>query len=206
MQDGSGPVGLGQRRALRVGNGDQRELRPAAIDPVQILDVEAAVQGGERARGHFLEQRELQHVGVEVQHVELVNAAAHLVQHRQMCGQVGLQGRGIKADGLVAHRRQAGLGGGVSAGEQRDLVAEVDQRVAEVRHDPFRSAIELRGHRFVERGNLSNFHANRLLGPSAAHAVPPTVRLETRRGFPRPETISRRRTLHPRQRLEALTP
>ncbi len=195
MQHGSRPVGALQGRALRVGDRDQGELRPARVDSVQVLDVETAVQGGECARGHFLEQREVQHVGVEVQHVKLVHAASDLVQHGQVCGQVGLQRRGVQPDRLVAHGRQARLGGGISAGKQGHVMSEIDQSVAQVGDHSFRTAIEFGRDRFIEGGNLSNLHANRLLGNTAAHAVPQTVRLEPAVG-----SLSAERTTLPRER------
>ena len=159
--DGADPVGERQMGALVVRDRHQRELGPATVDLRQILQIEPPVQGGHRARGAVLEQREMHHVGVEVQDVEAVLVLAHLGQHRQVGGQVRLQRRGIEADRLVAHGDQVGLGLGVGAGEQGDLVAEIDQGVAQMRHHPFGAAIQLRRNRFVEGGDLGDLHRGR---------------------------------------------
>ena len=64
------------------------------------------MQRRHRARRNPLEQREMQQVDVEMQHVELVRALAHLVQHREVRGDVGFERRRIEADRLIAHRRE----------------------------------------------------------------------------------------------------
>ena len=71
MVHGRRPVGERQRLALVVADRHQRELRPAAVDLRQVRHVQPAVQGGHRAPCHVGEEREVDHVGVEVQHVEL---------------------------------------------------------------------------------------------------------------------------------------
>ncbi len=88
---------------------------------------------------------------MEVQHVEAIGAPPHLVQHGHVRGEVGLQQRGIQADGLVADGDQLGAGFSLGAGEQRHLVAEVDEGVAKMGYDPLRAAVQLRRNRFIER-------------------------------------------------------
>src|SRR6478609_3142730 len=52
------------------------------------------------------------------------------------------------------------LGGclGVSACEQRDLMALTYEFLGQVGHDPFGPAVQLRGHTFPERRQLSDLH------------------------------------------------
>ncbi len=149
MQHRAGPVGPGQGLALVVRDRHQRELRPAAVGVRQPLQVQPPVQGGEGLAGRVLEEGELDHVGVEVDDVELIGPPADLVQHGHVRGEVGLQRRGVQPDGLVADGGQFGLGAGVGAGEQGDIVAEIDQGVAEVRHHPFGAAVVPGRDRFV---------------------------------------------------------
>ena len=103
-------------------------------------------------------------VDVEVDDVELVAPLVHLVQHRQVRREVGLERAGIEPDGLVPHRHQRGAGPRLGAGEQRHLVAELDQGVGEVGDDPFRAAVEAGRDRFVERRDLGNSSTGALQG------------------------------------------
>ncbi len=91
---------------------------------------------------------------MEVQHVEVVGAAPHLVQHREVCGNVGFERRRIEAYGLLAHRHEARRRLCLSTCEQRDVVPLVHQRIGEVGHDALGSAVETRRNRFGEGGDL----------------------------------------------------
>ena len=106
----------------------------------------------------LLEERKMDQVDVEMQDVELVAPLVQLVQHRQMGREVGLERAGIEPDGLVAHRHERGPGPRLGTGEQRHLVAELDQGVGEVGDDPFRAAVEAGRDRLVERRDLGNLH------------------------------------------------
>ena len=81
-----------------------------------------------------------------------------LVQHGQVRGEVGFQRRGSSRIACSRTAHQPRLGACIGRGEQRDLVAEIAQRIAQVRDDSLRAAIELRRYGFVERGDLGNFH------------------------------------------------
>ena len=59
---------------------------------------------------------------------------------------------------------QARPGRGIAGGEQRDLVALVDQSLGQVGHDTLGAAVQLRGNALEERGNLGDAHAE---GPFA---------------------------------------
>ncbi len=184
VQHRPGPVGPGHGAALVVGDRHQLELRPAAVDGGQVLQVEPAVQGGQGAFGHVLEEGEMDHVGVEVDEVELARAATHLVQHGHVGGEIGLQGRGIEPDGLVTDRRQPGPGLGFRAGEQSDVVSQVHQGVAQVRDHALGAPVELRRNRFVERGDLSDVQFGMPFGGLAPPSSSLAERREARGRFP----------------------
>ena len=158
--DGGFPVGEMQRLTLIVGDGDQPELAPTRIDAGQVLHIQTAVQGRQGLVRAFLEQREVDHVGVEVDDVELVGAVQNFAQHRQVGGEIGFQRRRIQADGLITHRHQAGLGLGVGAGEKGHVVAQIDQGVGQMRHHTLRTAIQLGRHGLIQRGDLRDFHGD----------------------------------------------
>ena len=114
-------------------------------------------------RGHgparqLLEEREMDEVDVEVEDVELVRPPMQLVQHGEMGGEIGLQWVRVEPDGLVADGHQPGLGPGVGAGEQHDVMPELDQGVGKMGHDPLGTAVEAGRHRFVEGRHLCDPH------------------------------------------------
>ncbi len=85
----------------------------------------------------------MQHIGVEVEDVEAVPLLADLGQHGQVRRHVGRQRVWVQSDRLVAASDQSCPGIGFGAGEQRDVVTEIHQRVAQVGDHTFRPAIEL---------------------------------------------------------------
>ena len=111
----------------------------------------------------------MQHVDMEVQHVELVGAPAHFLQHRQVRGEIGLEHCRIEPDRLVAHRHQFGAGARIGAGEQRHLMAQINQRVGKVSDDALGAAVEFRRGGFVQRRNLGDAHE--VLGTLASEAA-----------------------------------
>ena len=70
--DGAHPVDRRHRRALGVGDGDQRHVGEDAVERHQVGQVEPAVQRRHRGGGDGAQQRELQEVDVEVQDVEVL--------------------------------------------------------------------------------------------------------------------------------------
>ena len=112
-------------------------------------------------------------VDVEVEDVELVRPAAHLVQHGQMGGEIGLQRVRVEPDGLVAARapacalvRASALANSVTSWP-RSTSASV--RWATIR---LRAAVEAGRHRFVEGRDLGDPHRPSL-ALSGAGAAPP---------------------------------
>ena len=86
--DGSGPVCVRQMPTLVIGDRYQRELGPALIDAVQILQIQPPVQGGQGAASDVFKKGEVDHVSVEVQRIELVSAPTNLRQHGHVGGKV----------------------------------------------------------------------------------------------------------------------
>src|SRR5438552_2293344 len=115
---------------------------PASIDFGQIGEVLATMQSGQRPVRDTLEKREMQQVDVKMQYVEFVRAQTHLVQHRKMCCDVGLELRGVKTNRLLAHHDEARLGAGVTAREQRDVLAERNQGIRKVRDHSLGAAVK----------------------------------------------------------------
>ena len=65
---------------------------------------------GDRSPCILGKEREMQHVDMEVEDVELVPPVMDLLHHGQMRCQIGLEPARIESDGLVAARDQLGLG------------------------------------------------------------------------------------------------
>jgi hypothetical protein len=117
------------------------------------------VQRRHRFVGLLFEHREMHHIHVKVQYIELRGPPFDFVQHDQMCGEVRSQYRGVEADRLIAHRDKTRFGTGIGRGEQGDLMAQLDQGVAQMCNNPFRASVQPGGHSLVQRSDLSDFHA-----------------------------------------------
>ncbi|MNE46266.1 hypothetical protein D3C80_1405930 [compost metagenome] len=152
------PVGVGQGVALIVGDGDEAELGPAPIDFGQVLQVQTPMQGGDRLVRQITEEGEMHHVGVEMDDVEIVGAVQHLRQHGHVRGQIGLQRLRVQANGLISHRDQSRPRLGLGAGEQGDVMAQIDQGVGQVGHHPLGAAVETWGHGLIEGRDLGDLH------------------------------------------------
>ncbi len=89
--------------------------------------------------------------------VELGGTAEDLLQHGQMVGQ-RVSTALVQAERARRARDQSRPGDRITAGEQRHVVPEVDQRLGQERDNPFRAAVELGRHAFVKRRYLSYPH------------------------------------------------
>jgi hypothetical protein len=116
------------------------------------------MQRGEGAFGDVLEQREMHQIDMEMQQVELVGAAAHVVQHRQVRGQIGFERMRVQPEGARTRRDQFGARAAVPAGEDRDLVSQIDQCIGQVSHDAFCASVEAGRDRFIQRCDMSDTH------------------------------------------------
>jgi hypothetical protein len=109
-----------------------------------------------------LEERQMNEIDVEVDHVEIGDPIAQRVEHREVCGQVGFQRSGIEANRLIAHRHKLRRGSGVGARKQGDIMAELDQCVGQVRDHPLRATVKPGRDRFVQGRDLGNSHRLRI--------------------------------------------
>jgi hypothetical protein len=93
---------------------------------------------------------------MEMQHVERVGVAAHIVEHQQMVRQGILylcQSQRFRTTGDQPRRRL-----GIAACEQGDIVALGDELLGEVGDDSFGTAVQPRRHAFHERRDLCDPH------------------------------------------------
>ena len=81
---GADPVLTGQRVALRVGDGDQRQIRELAVERHDLWQIEPAVQRRHMGNRQAPRDREVQRRDVKVDDVELVHALRNLFDEEQM--------------------------------------------------------------------------------------------------------------------------
>ena len=84
MVHGSDEIGVRDRRALTVGDRDQRHFVEAEIERPQVRQILPAVQRRQSAAGQRPKQRKMELVDVEVQNVEIVGTFAYAVQHQHV--------------------------------------------------------------------------------------------------------------------------
>src|SRR5262245_39438809 len=109
MINGAEPVCAGKRFAVAVRNGDQRKFPPALIGAIEIRHIEPAMQCSDRPIGDVLEEREMQKVDVEMQHVELVREFANGVKHGEVTCKVRFEWRRVEPQGLIPYRHKLRL-------------------------------------------------------------------------------------------------
>src|SRR6185437_1977147 len=124
----------------------------------QILHIQPAMQRRYGTSGNVLEEWKMYEVRMEVDDVELVRPSPHLVHHREMRREVGLERVRIEPDRLIPDGDERRPRLRVCAREEDHIVAQVHQRVRQVGDDPLGAAVEARRHCLVERGNLGNPH------------------------------------------------
>ncbi len=116
---------MGYRRALRVGNGDESEGRPAGEGLVEVRQIQPAVQRGNRPTGLSLEERKVEQLRVEMHHVESGSLPADFVDHAQVSREITFQRAGVETQCSLATGDQTRLGARVACGEKCDFVAEI---------------------------------------------------------------------------------
>ena len=101
------------------------------------------MQGCHALVGQILEQRVLQEIDMEVDHVELMSPPADGVEHHKMAGDVIADAREPKALRNTGNKLRRGFR--VATGEERDIVPLRHEFLREIGHHPFRAAVELGG-------------------------------------------------------------
>ena len=139
------------------------------------------MERGQRAAGEVFEERKLQQIHVEMDHIEFLRAPSHLVQHRKVSGDVGLERRRVQTDCVLADRNQLRVRPCVAAGEQRHVVSELHQRVGKVGDNPLGASIEFWRDGFDQRGDLGDFQRTICGARHASHRrVQSSMRLQRR--------------------------
>ena len=104
------------------------------------------------------EQRKMQVVGVEVQHVEALGLPPYRIELQHRVRQRVLD-RGVEPQGLARAGNQPGQGPRVAAGKERHLMTEPHQGIGQVGHHPLRPAIKPRRYPLDQRRDLGDAHA-----------------------------------------------
>ena len=97
---------------------------------------------------------------MKVQHVELVGALEHTLDHRHV-QRIGIADGPVEPQGPRPDGVELGSGHRIAAGEQRHVVPQRHQLLGQPRHDALGAAVELRRGRFGQRGDLCDAHINR---------------------------------------------
>jgi hypothetical protein len=110
-------------------------------------------------------------VEVEMQEIELGRTLIDPLQHHHV-QRVGIahgtiEPQSARPTGIEPRARHR-----VAAGKQRDFVAERNQLLGQPRHHALSPAIQLRRHRFRQRGDLRNMHR---IGPFLWNTPSPRV-------------------------------
>jgi hypothetical protein len=157
MMHGGPPVRTRQRLPLRVADRNDRHVRVLAKERAVIGNVEPAVKGRHVRRALPSGQRKVHIIKVKVDDVELPGVPVNLFEQEQMM-RAAIDARSAQPQRPIAARHQPGAGGGIPAGEQRDLMPLLHKLFGQVGDDAFGPAIQLRRHAFTQRGDLSDTH------------------------------------------------
>ena len=89
--------------------------------------------------------------------VEFLRALPNLIEHQHDMRN-GITRRGIKTKRPPTTRSQLGVGDGVAARKERNVVSESDKCFGQVGNDPLRAAIKTRRNALNERSHLCDLH------------------------------------------------
>ena len=152
VMDGAHPRRPRHRRALRIGDRDERHPVERVIERPDVGQVEPTVQRRHVRHVLALSHRKVEVVAMEVHDVEVGAPAVNLLEH----GEVGRDSVGAAAEPKRARRGRDELRarGRVGAREERHVVSLCHQRLGEVSDDALGSAVELRWNALVEGRDL----------------------------------------------------
>src|SRR5215213_10804037 len=95
-------------------------MRKSVVDRPEVGEIEPAVQGCHALMRQILEQRVLQEIEMEMDHVELIGPPSDRVEHNEVAGDV-IADTG-EPEALRDTRDKLRRGLRITAGEERDLV------------------------------------------------------------------------------------
>jgi hypothetical protein len=161
---GAAPFHAAQRPALRVRDRHQRNAAELPEQVGQLRHVEASVQRGQVSEVAAFRRREVEVIDVKVDDVEFVGHITDPVDHHHMRQKLVVDG--MEPERARPGRNQPRFGHGISAREQRDVVALAHQLIGEIGDDSFGSAIQSGRNAFVEGRDLRDSHVDSSLrGP-----------------------------------------
>ncbi len=153
MIDGSCPARPWQRRALGIGNRDQRQLRVRPVQRAEPADIQSAMERGDHGHRTTPRERKVNAVGMTMDHIERVGARERLLDEKRV--QRNIRGRlAPETQGALAHGHQLGRSDGITAREQRYLMPLAHEFFRQIRDGSLRPAVELWRDTLVERCNL----------------------------------------------------
>src|ERR1700691_4896216 len=95
MVDRRNKIGMGQRFALVIGDGNQRHVAEAGIEGLRAPQNLSAVQCGQGPCRQRAEKREMEQIDVKMENVELIRAFSDLIKHEHEVW-TGVVHRGLK--------------------------------------------------------------------------------------------------------------
>jgi hypothetical protein len=155
--DRPAPIRPSQGQALIVGDRDERGVGKLTDHLRQPRQIEPSVHRREEGHAGAAEQWQMQPVDVRVHDVEICDPL------RERLEQSGAGGRGIgggpaEAERAGPDRMQIPTRAGISAGEQRHLVAQADELVDQPRDHPLCPAVKLGRNALGQGRDLGNPH------------------------------------------------
>ncbi len=183
VRDGADEAQVGEALALVLGDGDEGEVVAQAAQHALSRLVRGAVQGGDDRRAGEPMDEGAHHPAVDtvvvVDDVELARPRVGLEALRDLEMHPVLD---LLEGGALEERREARLGLGVAAGEQRHLVAALDEALGEQRDDELDAAVAARRQREPWRCDHPDPHGD----DSTSGAASGAQRLRSPSGRPRP--------------------
>ena len=173
MVDVGHPICPGKRLALGLGNGSQRHLGELAIERHEIRDVEPAMKRRHMMQFQSAAEGKMQVIDVEMDDVKRFVALKYLLE-KQGVIDIRIDAFAVQSQRTRRDGHELSLRDGVSAGEERDLVAHFHEFLGQVGNHTFGSAIEAGWNTFIKRCNLSDFQCMPLSErekPSSGQAI-----------------------------------
>ena len=148
MIDRFDPACFGQRFALSIRNGDERDILELGEQRRQFGHVETTMHGRDVRDRQTPHDRQVELRNVKVDDVEFVSALGDLLEHQDV-GRERVAAGGIEAQRIWPHRDQPCLRLGIAGGEERHVVAEPHEFIRQECDNSFRASVQLRRNTFI---------------------------------------------------------